>query len=166
VKLRAFAQRNPGRLPLPKALMITPASEHDLTAAKQVMRDFCPISCGTLYADKAYIDVEWAQLLDTEYDIHISTPRKKRRGDALCSGDTFSTFVSMRRQPIECFFYWLNFHTSIQIASKARTLPSLLLNILAAWLLPFSCFVSVYPKTGSGVCSADGGRSGCIPASL
>ncbi len=104
VKLHAFAQRNPGGLPPPKALMIAPAPEHDLTIAKQSMRDFGPISCGALYADKAYIDDEWAQLLHTEYDIQISTPRKKRRGDTLLSGDAFSTFVSMRRQPIECFF--------------------------------------------------------------
>jgi len=105
VKLHAFAQRNSDRLPSPRALMIAPAPEHDLTAAKQVMRDFCPISCGTLYADKAYIDDEWAQLLHTEYGIQISTPRKKRRGDTLRSGHALSTFVSMRRQPIESFFY-------------------------------------------------------------
>ncbi len=99
VKLHAFAQRNPGCLPSPKALMIAPAPEHDLATAKQVMRDFCPISCGTLYADKAYIDDEWAQLLHTEYDIRICTPRKKKKGDTLYSGDAFSTFVSIRRQP-------------------------------------------------------------------
>jgi len=104
------------------------------------MQDFCPFSCGTLYADKAYIDDEWAQLLHTEYDIQICTPHKKRRGDILRSGDAFSTFVSMRRQPIECFFNWLNYHTDIQLASKVRPLAGLLFHIssrLAAALFLF-----------------------------
>ncbi len=131
VKLHAFAQRNPRRLPSPKALMIAPAPEHDLTAAKQIMRNFCPVSCGTFYADKAYIDVEWAQLLHTEYDIQICTPRKKQKGDTLRSGDAFSTFVSMRHQPIECFLNWLNYHTAIQFASKVRSLAGLFFHIFS-----------------------------------
>jgi len=53
-----------------------------------------------LYADKAYADAAWADLLKNNHAIELITPRKKHKGDTLVSGDTFSTFVSSARQPI------------------------------------------------------------------
>lgn len=61
--------------------------------------------------------------------IELLTPRKKQKGDPLISGDTFSTFVSSVRQPIECFFNWLNRFTDIQSASLVRSLSGLLCHI-------------------------------------
>ena len=56
-----------------------------------------------LYADKAYIDSEWADMLRDESAIFVLTPRKKRKSDTIRSGDAFSTFISSVRQPFECF---------------------------------------------------------------
>jgi len=62
-------------------------------------------------------------------EIELITPRKKHKGDTLVSGDTFSAFVSSVRQPIECFFSWLNRLSNIQSASFVRSFSGLLLQI-------------------------------------
>ena len=63
--------------------------------------------------------------------MELLTPRKKRKGDVLISGETFSTFVSSIRQPIECFFNWLNRLTNIQSACLVRSLSGLFLHVFA-----------------------------------
>jgi len=103
VKLHAFVAQRPGQLPAPIALFLSGAAVHDLTAAKQIRRDNHILSAGKLYADKAYIDSEWADILRDESAIFVLTPRKKRKSDTIRSGDAFSTFVGSVRQPIECF---------------------------------------------------------------
>jgi len=108
VKLHAVVARKPGWLPVPLALMASGAALHDLPAAKQILDDHISLTQGRLYADKAYADAAWADLLKNCHAINLITPRKKHKGDTLLSGDTFSTFVSFVRQPIECFFNWLN----------------------------------------------------------
>lgn len=75
------------------------------------------------------IDADWAQSLKENHALELITPRKKQKGDTLVSGDTFSTFVSSLRQPIEYFFNWLNRLTGIQTASMIRSLPGLLSHI-------------------------------------
>ena len=115
---------------------------HDLPAAKQIMEDFLFLRPGKLYADKAYADSSWAESLKKNHALELLTPRKKHKGDTLISGDTFSTFVSSIRQPIECFFNWLNRLTNIQSASTVRSLSGLLLHVFgrisaALWSLFF-----------------------------
>jgi len=88
--------------------MASGAAQHNLPAAKQILDDHISLTQGRLYADKAYSDAAWADLLKNGHAIELITPRKKHKGDTLVSGDTFSTFVSSVRQPIECFFNWLN----------------------------------------------------------
>lgn len=129
IKLHAVVARRPGCLPVPVSLMASGAAQHDLPTAKRIMEDHVPLKPGKLYADKAYIDADWAQSLKQNHALELLTPRKKQKGDALVSGDTFSTFVSSLRQPIECFFNWLNRMTSIQTASMARSLPGLLSHV-------------------------------------
>ena len=129
VKLHVFAARHSGRLPTPLVLSISGAAMHDLTAAEQIMRDCHPLTPGALFADKAYISADWAELLRQEHSVQILTPRKKRKEDTIRSGDTFSTYVSSVRQPIACFFNWLNRLTNIQTASSVRSLTGLLLHI-------------------------------------
>lgn len=131
VKLHAVVARKPGRLPTPLALMISGAAQHDLPAAKQILDDHISLTQGRLYADKAYADAAWADLLKNGHAIELITPRKKHKGDTLVSGDTFSTFVSFVRQPIECFFNWLNRLSNIQSASLVRSFSGLLLHIFA-----------------------------------
>lgn len=131
LKLHAVVARRPGLLPLPLSLMASGAARHDLPAAKQILQDHLPLKHGRLYADKAYVDADWAQFLEESHALSLLTPRKKLKGDVLISGDTFSSFVSSMRQPIECFFNWLNRLTNFQSASMVRSLSGLLLHIFA-----------------------------------
>ncbi len=139
IKLHAVVARNPGHLPVPLSLIASGAAQHDLTAAKQIMEDNLSLNSGRLYADKAYIDASWAETLKNDHAIELLTPRKKSKNDILISGDAFSTFVSSARQPIECFFNWLNRTTNIQLASTVRSVSGLLLHLfgrIAAALIP------------------------------
>ena len=129
IKLHAVVARRPGRLPVPLSLMASGAAQHDLPAAKQILEDHLVLMQGRLYADKAYTDAAWAETLKKNHTLQLLTPRKKRKGDVMISGDTFSTFVSSLRQPIECFFNWLNRLTNIQSASLVRSLSGLLLHV-------------------------------------
>ena len=131
LKLHAVVARRPGQLPTPLSLMASSAAAHDLPAAKQILRDHLHLKHGRLYADKAYMDAEWSELLEKNHALLLLTPRKKRKDDILPPGDTFSSFVSSLRQPVECFFNWLNRLTNIQSASAVRSLSGLLLHIFA-----------------------------------
>lgn len=77
VKLHAFVVRKPGQLPAPIALFLSGAAVHDLKAAKQILRDNHILSAGKLYADNAYIDCEWADMLRDESAILVLTPSQK-----------------------------------------------------------------------------------------
>ena len=129
IKLHAVVARRPGRLPVPLSLMASGAAQHDLPAAKQIVENHLSPRPGKLYADKAYADAGWAESLKENHALELLTPRKKRKGDTLISGDTFSTFVSSLRQPIEYFFNWLNRLTNIQSACTVRSLSGLLLHV-------------------------------------
>ena len=129
MKLHVFAVRKPGRLPVPLSVMASGAPQHDLPVAKQIVEDSLCLKRGRLYADKAYADTVWAELLKNDHAVELLTPRKRRNGDILVSGDAFSSFVSSIRQPIECFFNWLNRLTNIQSASLVRSLSGLPLHV-------------------------------------
>ena len=121
--------RKQGHLPIPLSLMTSGAAQHDLPAAKQIVQDHASLKPGKLYADKAYIDANWAHSLKQDCALELLTPRKKQKGDVLVSRDTFSTFLSSVRQPVECFFNWLNRLTDIQTASMVRSLSGLLSHV-------------------------------------
>lgn len=89
------------------------------------MEDCAFLKARKLFADIAYPDAEWAQTLKQDHAVRLLTPREKQKGDSLISSDTFSTFVSLLRQPIECFFNRLNRLIDIQTASMVRSLPGL-----------------------------------------
>lgn len=132
VKLHAFVRLRPGRLPIPCALNTSKASLCDLWAAKQIVQDCGPIYGGNLFADKAYIDASWAETMKNELMIHVVTPKKNLPGDVLRSRNCFNTYVSQNRQPIECFFNWLQVKTGIQSASRVRSLSGLFFHIFSA----------------------------------
>ena len=132
VKLHVFAQLRPHRLPIPCAVQISKASFCDLWAAKQIDLDCAPVTDGRLYADRAYIDADWKTYLQTERNIRLITPRKRKKYDILVSEDTASTHVSGIRQPIEVFFNWLQAKTHIQSASHVRSAAGLLFHIFSA----------------------------------
>ena len=144
IKLHAVVARKPDCLPIPLSLMASGAAKHDLPAAKQIMEDHLFLRSGKLYADKAYADAGWAQSLKENHALELLTPRKKLKGDTLISGDTFSTFVSSIRQPIECFFNWLNRLTNIQSASMVRSMSGLLLHVFGR-ISAALCSLLFYP---------------------
>lgn len=129
VKLHAFVKKHHGTLPTPCALMVATASDHDLPVAKHIMESCHPFHSGNLYADKAYCDSVWREDLAKKYDVTLCTPRKKHRGELKQFHDTYSSWISSIRQPIESFFSWLNNKTEIQNASRVRSLNGLLTHI-------------------------------------
>ena len=141
--LLCFAQLRPNQLPVPCAVQISKASLCDLWAAKQIDLDCAPVTDGRLYADRAYIDAEWRSHLQTERNVALITPRKRKKYDVLVSEDAVSTRISALRQPIEVFFNWLQAKTHIQSASHVRSCAGLLFHIFsslafAALLLRFN----------------------------
>ena len=135
VKLHVFVMLRPGRLPLLRTAWITPASVADLSAAKQIVFDCQPIAHGSLLADKAYCDADWADSMSHSCGVNILTPRKKKSFDMFLSGDCYNSCLSALRQPIESFFRWADFHSHIQFASFARSLHGLFSHIFASLAL-------------------------------
>lgn len=124
-KSNALMIRRPGTIPIPECLLISPASVFDLTAAKNLFLNFPPSRCGTLFADKAYIDAGWAQELKECHGIRLLTPRKRAKGERGGSGDAYSTAVSSLLHPIESFFGWIERKFHLQDDSHIRSLAGL-----------------------------------------
>jgi len=131
MKLHAIGRLRRGTIPSPCALFVANANLCDLWAAKDIMLNYHPISNGILYADKGYVDAEWAEDLKKQYNIRIITPHKKHKDEVIHSDDIYSTCVASKRQPIESFFNWLNVHTGIEDAHLVRSREGLLLHIYA-----------------------------------
>lgn len=131
MKLHAIGRLRPGTIPAPCALFAAKANLCDLWAAKDIMSNYQPISNGALYADKGYIDAEWADDLEKQYNLNLITPHKKHKDEVIHSEDIYSTCVASKRQPIESFFNWLNVHTNIEDAHTVRSRQGLLLHIFS-----------------------------------
>lgn len=142
VKLHILGFKREGTLPLPEYIGLTPASIHDLTAFEQI----APLlQEGEIYADKAYIDEIIRQLLETEQQLALNTPVKKKKGQKKLEffDQLLSTSVSRIRQPIESLFNWIQEKTKIQIASKVRSYRGLMVHVFgklaaAMFLLVFN----------------------------
>lgn len=145
MKLHALGMLVSHKMPIPVSISFSPASASDLSTAREMFAQTSAFPSGYLFADKVYIDSTWKEHLANEYGLRLLTPRKKLPNitDAIRSRDTYSSYVSSRRQSIESFFHWLNTVTGIQNASKVRSLKGLLSHLfgkLAAAL--FSLFHS------------------------
>jgi hypothetical protein len=142
VKLHILGFKRAGTLPLPEYIGLTPASNHDLTAFEQI----APLlQEGEIYADKAYIDEIMQQLLETEQQVALNTPVKKKKGQKKLElfDQLLSTSVSRIRQPIESLFNWIQEKIKIQIASKVRSYRGLMVHVFgklaaAMFLLVFN----------------------------
>jgi hypothetical protein len=122
VKLHTVALRRANRLPMPALLHLSRASQHDLTALRELDPDLGP---GYLFADKAYADEKTKRAL-AERSTHLITPYKRRRNEPTTSAPAlWSRFVSSVRQPLESFFGWLIQRTGIQNASHVRSTKGL-----------------------------------------
>ena len=123
VKLHLIAARRSRRLPLPERFSLSRASQHDLTA----LRELNPTLGGYgLFADKAYADAETKAVLAAR-GTHLLTPYKRRRNEPETGVPTLlNRFVSSIRQPLESLFGWLIQRTDLQNASRVRSTNGLL----------------------------------------
>jgi hypothetical protein len=139
VKLHVLGELQPHSMPCAQMVTVSPAATADINAAKAMFDAQIPLKPGVLYADKAYCDAFWAELLRDTRQIILQTPRKKPKGirETLVSADICSSCVSQARQPIESFFHWLDEKTGIQTASKVRSFKGLLLHIFGRLALAF-----------------------------
>lgn len=126
-------------MPLPAGIFASNASEHDLPVAKDMIERLNVTRC-SLFGDKAYSDTNWQRELLFQRAIKLYTPQKRVRGqvEVFPGPDTVSRFISSVRQPIECFFNWLNEKTGIQVASKVRSTKGLLVHIFGRLAAAFA----------------------------
>jgi len=128
VKVHLLGLKRHKKLPLPDYIGVTPASEHDLTAFKKI----APYLEGTeVFADKAYCDDLFKELMKLEQGTLLHTPFKKEKGQKFLQSfeRLFSTAVSKIRQPIESLFSWIIEKTGIQVASKVRSFNGLMVHV-------------------------------------
>jgi len=129
VKLHVLAQKRQGTIPFPYTVELTPASESDLTAAKQYLGVARNMS---IYADKIYRDGNWQAKL-TEQNVSVITPAKLKKGQIKLSyaDKLMNESISRARQCIESFFSWLQEKTNIHRASKVRSVAGLVSFVFA-----------------------------------
>jgi hypothetical protein len=140
VKLHAIALRRTEQLPLPALLHLGPASQHDLSALRELWPD---LGSGYLFGDKAYADEETKRALAGR-GTHLLTPHKRRRNEpGTAAPALWSRFVSAVRQPLDSLFGWLIQRTGIQHASRVRSAQGLFAHVygklaVACLLLTFN----------------------------
>lgn len=143
LKLHALGFARKGKMPFPEQLLVTPASENDLTVFKQA---WAGIGNRNFFGDKIYGDKDFFLNLKEEKNSIMYTPVKGVKGQTewqkkfdRAANDLFSRAVSKIRQPIESFFNWLIEKTDFQRASKVRSTNGLLVHVfgkLAAAFIP------------------------------
>ena len=133
VKLHALNFYNKGTLPYPESIVISKASESDLTIFKE---NWAKIKDRKFFGDKIYCNEEFFENLFSENNSTMLTPLKGIKGktEELKQRDCayeklFSKAVSTIRQPIESFFNWINEKTKIQNASKVRSTNGLIVHL-------------------------------------
>ena len=91
MKLHVLAQRRRGSLTFPVRAFVSTASQHDLSAAKEIFQNNV-FSGFTLLADKAYVDAQWTDSL-LQNGTRLLSPSKRKRGKApaLPGGDIRDT---------------------------------------------------------------------------
>ena len=125
VKLHAIALRRTEQLPLPAFLHLSRASQHDLTALRELNPNLG--EC-VLFGDKAYADVETKSVFAAR-GTTLVTPYKRRRNEAEAAAPAlWSRFISSVRQPLESLFGWLIQRTELQNASRVRSTKGLLVH--------------------------------------
>ena len=102
VKLHFIAARRSQQVPVPEKIHLSPASQHDLTALREVSPSLPP-GCG-LFADKAYFHGDTAAACQ-QPGWFLLASYKRQRNEPEKEVPTFSNrFVSMIRQPLESLF--------------------------------------------------------------
>jgi hypothetical protein len=139
VKLHCVGAIQPSTIPLPCFVGLAPASANDHRMFEQISSE---LHNGRVFGDKAYADTDHKKQLSQDQNVELLTPIKKIKNlFSFPGGDSFSSWISSVRQPIESFFNWLQEKTKIQYASKVRSYSGLLVHIfgrIAASLLIFT----------------------------
>ncbi len=133
VKLHALNYYNKATLPYPESIVISKASESDLTIFKE---NWSKIKDRSFFGDKIYFNQDFFENLYTENNCTMFTPIKAIKGKTkelkqrdFAYEKLFSKAVSTVRQPIESFFNWINEKTQIQNASKVRSTKGLIVHL-------------------------------------
>lgn len=141
LKLHVLGMYRPSKLPFPESVVITQASENDLSAFKQNWAD---LSNRQFYSDKIYHDTEFFVNMTKQYNSAILTPVKGIKGQPDClkffdkaANELYSKAVSSIRQPIEAFFNWINEKTNIQRTSNVRSTNRLLVHVFGKMAAAF-----------------------------
>ena len=136
---------NHSHLPHPESIIISKASENDLTVFKN---NWAILKNRTFFGDKIYINQEFFDELYIKNNSEMLTPIKavKDQSYALKYWDRaynfhFSKAVSTIGQPIEGFFNWLIEKTDIDRASKVRSIKGLQVHIFGKLAAAFLNFV-------------------------
>jgi hypothetical protein len=117
--------RRTKQLPLPALLHLSRASEHDLSALRELNPN---LGACYLFGDKAYSDDETKRVF-AERGTSLVTPYKRKRNEPQTNAPAlWSRFVSSVRQPLESLFGWLIQRTDIQNASRVRSTKGLLVH--------------------------------------
>lgn len=132
VKVHTLGLRRPSTIPFPQYIAITPASVHDLSAARDILER---IPADITILDKAYADTDLAKQMQVNNN-RVLTPIKDKKGwEAVLKQkdqaftDLFNKAVATLRQPIESLFNWINEVTQLQNASKVRSANGLRLHL-------------------------------------
>lgn len=149
LKLHLVGYRRKGHLPFPSQIVLSSASENDLTVFK---RECVPAIAGkTIFADKIYRDNPyWRQERESKHNdlltpvkaIKGATEEEKQRNKA--ADDLFSAAVSSVREPVEAFYSWLIDKTNIQRAQKCRSTAGLLIHTLGKLAIAFIFLIFNY----------------------
>jgi hypothetical protein len=127
VKIHCVGQLKPGTIPMPSFIGLAPASANDHRMFEQISHE---ILNGKAFGDKAYADSDHKAKLEQLQNVQLLTPIKKVKGlFSFAGSDTFSTWISSIRQPIESLFNWIQEKTKLQNASKVRSTPGLIVHI-------------------------------------
>ena len=132
VKLHVAARQQPGHLPLPAAVSLTSAAEHDLVGFDLLLP---AVAASDVYADRAYKmyaqNPELRERLFHQQHTRVYTPIQRAQGQQRLDylEQVYSTSVSRVRQPIESFFNWIEQKTAIQTASRVRSTKGLLVHV-------------------------------------
>ena len=130
VKIHILAEERLHSVPIPREILVTKASEHELPACKIILENSDDIE---VFADKAYIDDDWGYDLQL-HGVQLNTPFKERSKNQIPLDDgerAWNAFVSSHRQQIESLFSQISRLTGLQKSSFVRSEKGLLAFIWA-----------------------------------
>ena len=118
-KLHLIAARRLKKLPLPEKIHFSSASQHDLSALRELAPRL-PEKCG-LFADKAYCDAQTNNFFKEHGSFLVAVYKRRRNQPEQDVPTLYNRFVSASRQPIESLFGWIIIKTDLQNASRVRS---------------------------------------------